>query len=134
MPPSWFANDSDPVNTHPLFLRYIPELRARATWDVPAINVRTDEELEPDRYRILVRDELAEDGSSDVAYVYAERDAVDLLGRAISSAAQPDDGTGLMRIPRQALAGSDGFAEIMTMSAEEVVVRHIGAIARDHAD
>ena len=134
MPPSWFANDSDPVNTHPLFLRYIPELRARATWDVPAINVRTDEELEPDRYRILVRDELAEDGSSDVGYVYAERDAVDLLGRAIGSAAQPDDGTGLMRIPRHSLAGSDGFAEIMTMSAEEVVVRHIGAIARDHAD
>ena len=47
LPPSWFAGMNDPLNEHPLFLRYLPELRLRSRTTIPPVQVSTDDGLEP---------------------------------------------------------------------------------------
>jgi hypothetical protein len=58
LPPSWFEGFSDPRADHPLYIRYLPEIRQRTEWQIPPINIEPDALLEPSSYRILVQDKL----------------------------------------------------------------------------
>ena len=128
LPSSWFAGHEDPLNDHALFLRYIPELRLRAGWDVPPINVRADDDLEPDRFQIFVGEELADEGVVPLEFVYTTSDALKFLGVDTAAAIQ-DDALELMRIPPDALP-SEPLAKLLTMPAFEVVARRIGDVAQ----
>jgi len=134
MPPSWFDGYLDPLNDHPLFLRYIPELRARADWEVPGINVRTDEALEPDGYRILALEDVVEEGRVSREYAYGTPEAIALLAPGLEETAEPDDSLGHTRVPVARVEAAGGLARLVTMVAEEVVVRQVGEVSRQHAE
>lgn len=132
MPPSWFAGYSDPLNEHPFFLRYLPELRANA--EIPGSNVRIDEDLEPDGYAIFIDGEKIDEGRISRDYFYAKPEALELLGGELSSVAENDEATGFMRIPRSAVSDSDRLVPLLSIVAEEYVARRIVELASEHAD
>jgi hypothetical protein len=47
LPASWFEAYSDPVRQHPVFTRYLPEVRARSPWEIPAVSVFPAEDANP---------------------------------------------------------------------------------------
>jgi tetratricopeptide (TPR) repeat protein len=132
LPSSWFAGYAEPLKDHPLFLRYIPETRALASWHVPGIDVRTDRKLEPDGFQILVLGDPVDEGRASPAYAYGTEQAVALLGTELEDAAEQDQEFDLMRIPADTVAASGMFANLLTMPAFEVVTRRIGKVADDH--
>ncbi|MBU2667811.1 hypothetical protein KOI35_30300 [Actinoplanes bogorensis] len=58
LPTSWFDGHDDPVSTHPLFRRALPEARAVADWALPSVAIRASDELEPDGYSLQVANEV----------------------------------------------------------------------------
>jgi hypothetical protein len=133
LPTSWFADHDDPLNDHPLFQRYIPEIRLRAAWEVPGINVRVDEELEPDGYRILVLDQVEEEGRVSREHRYGSAAALKLLGLP------PADGEaaevhGLVRVGRPAAGDARGLDALLTMPGLEVVAWRLSEIAGANAE
>ncbi len=132
MPPSWFEEYDDPLNEHPLFLHYLPELRTRAS--IPPVNVLTDVELEPDGYVIRVLDTIVEEGRVGRDSVYALPDALDLLGAELRASATLDENLGLMRIPRSAAADGDALVGLLSLEPEELVCRRLAELALTHAD
>jgi hypothetical protein len=131
MPPSWFDGYADPLNEHPLFLHYLPELRTRA--NIPAVNVRTDEELEPDGYRIVLRDQLVETGQVDRDFLYLTPAARDLLSAELAEMATDHAALELMRIPRSAVAEDERLPGLLSVGAEEYVCRRLAEVARAFA-
>jgi tetratricopeptide (TPR) repeat protein len=134
MPSSWFAGSDDPVNDHVLFLRYLPEMRLREGSELPPINVRAEDNLEPHQYRILLRGEVVEEGRVDPSHFYAQKDAPELLGQSIADAAEWDEELQLMRLPADEVASAGGLAQLLTMPAVEVVTRRIAAAVRARTD
>jgi tetratricopeptide (TPR) repeat protein len=134
LPTSWFDGYDNPLNDHPLFRHYIPELRARAWWEVPGIHVAVDDGLEPDGYRILRMGEVVDEGRASAAHRYASPETLALLPKEVSDDAELDDDLGLVRIPAAAIAGGEKLAELLTLHAAEVVVQRIGDIARRDAE
>jgi tetratricopeptide (TPR) repeat protein len=130
LPSSWFADHENPVEDHPLFLRYIPEMRMRASWSVPPIRVKAEDDLEPDRFRILVYGDAVDEGHVPAEYAYGSGDAFALLG---IGAAEAVAGLRLSRVPRPALEPAGALGELLTMPAVEVVARRIGEVADAHA-
>ena len=53
LPASWFKGYSDPGRQHPVFTRYLPEVRANTPWEIPAVSVFSGESLEPGGFVIL---------------------------------------------------------------------------------
>lgn len=130
LPTSWFDGHDDPLNDHPLFLRYIPEVRARAAWDVPAVRVQTDDALEPDGYRISQDGEVVEEGRVSPLYRYTVGGALDLLDPELAAAAEPAPAFELMRLPAAAATETGDLTDLLTMPAVEVVARRIGDVSR----
>jgi tetratricopeptide (TPR) repeat protein len=130
LPPSWFEGYDDPERNHVLFTRYLPELRLREiALDVPGVRVRTDEALEPDGYRIEIGDREILAGSADPAYRYGPRSAFELLGLGHS---RHDDELDLDYVDAVELAGQNALAEVLTMTALELVTRQVSAAIRLH--
>jgi hypothetical protein len=131
LPASWFANYADPVHEHPLFVRYLPELRMRLR-QVPPVRVAVGDDLEPDGYQILAGDRLLSSGHVDPRLRYCARDTRSLLPEGMrTSAVATDEGWG---IPPDVLDGDSGLAALLTMSAAEVVASRFGDAVRDHGD
>ena len=143
LPVSWFAGVPDPVNEHPLFLRYLPEVRLRADWEVPPVRVSTADDLEPGGYRILVGDEVVQAGQLDPALRYGSQDDLALLLGIVAGGAAPEP----TRLPEPTpppeptllskpaeygwtvpadLPGDPGLLELLTMPAVEVAARRYG--------
>jgi hypothetical protein len=125
LPRSWFTGSTDPVNEHPLFLRYLPELRSRADWPVPPVNVTADEDLEPGGFRILVDGELAAIGRLDPAARYCSAEAVSLLPGAASGVPAPAPTEYGWTVPA-ALPADPGLVDLLSMPAVEVATRVYG--------
>jgi hypothetical protein len=128
LPPSWFEGHENPLADHPLFRRYIPAIREEATWTVPPVRVRTDEELEPDGYRLMLKD-LTDEGRVSRGYRYATYEAFERLGLesvAEADVTMPD----LARVPESTLADVGSFGELLTMEALEVVARRMSELAQ----
>lgn len=126
LPPSWFTDYDDPEREHPLFLRYLPEARTRASF--PPVTVGLDDELEPDRYRISFSGEVLDEGAADPTRRYCRAESLELLPDRLSERAQAQPGdTGLVSLPQDALADLGGLAELTTMPAVEVVARAVTA-------
>ena len=126
LPESWFADHEDPGRSHPIFTRYLPLVRVTASHLVPPVKVRAEAELEPKGYRILVEGKTVEEGSSARQLRYVPSPAAELLG--VSAAA--GDGPGGMA----SIAGLEeepGLGLLLSITAEEAVVRRLIAISRD---
>jgi hypothetical protein len=130
LPPSWFDGHDDPLQDHALFLRHIPEVRARADWEVPRINVRTDSELEPDRYRI-VKGDATELGRAAPGHRYGTREAFALLGLEAELA---PEAWGLRRLPEGVVSAAGDLGGLVTMDELEVVASRMSNIARPGTD
>jgi tetratricopeptide (TPR) repeat protein len=134
LPSSWFQGHDDPVNDHPLFLRFIPELRMRAKGKVPGIQVYVDQALEPDGYRIYVNDTVVNKGRVRPEWYYCAAETVEFLPAELGSQAEPDSDTGLHRIPASAVTQEGGIGNLLTTPAVEVVVRRLGETVAAKAD
>lgn len=134
LPGSWFADYADPLHEHPLFLRYLPELRARADWEVPGVNVMVEDSLEPDGYRIWAHGELLDQGRVQPDARYCSEGALEFLPAELRSAAISDQDLALRRIPESAVKGQGGIADLLTMPPIEVVARSVGAASKDLAE
>jgi hypothetical protein len=134
LPPSWFAADENPVQTHPLFLRFLPEMRVRLKHHGPGVMVNTDSQLEPDGYRVLIGGETVRSGSVPQEWRYCRTDAAELLPSAVSESSELDPNLGLLRIPAELAQRADGAAQLLTMPAIEVVTRILGETAERHAE
>jgi tetratricopeptide (TPR) repeat protein len=134
LPSSWFQGHDDPVNDHPLFLRFIPELRMRAKGKVPGIRVYTDQALEPDGYQIYVNDAVVNQGRARPEWYYCTAATVEFLPAKLGSQAEPDSDTSLRRIPASAVTQVGGIGNLLTMPAIEVVVRRLGEEVAAKAD
>jgi Tfp pilus assembly protein PilF len=134
LPASWFANYACPVHEHPLFVRYLPELRMRLKWIVPPVQVAVSDDLEPDGYEILADDRFLSSGHVDPKLRYCAHDTLSLLperARTNPRTVATDKGWG---IPSDVLDGDRGLAALLTMSAAEVVASRYGDAVRDHGD
>jgi hypothetical protein len=145
LPLSWFDGMTDPLREHDLFVRYLPELRARVDWTVPSINVTDNADLEPGGFRVLSGDTVLAEGAVDPARRYCQEASLRLLPAAIAEhpgRALTDYG---WSIPAEAFHSTapdstalnspapdstGGLAELLTMSAVEVVARAVGEAAR----
>ena len=134
LPASWFDEFDDPVSTHSLFLRYIPEMRLRAGWSVPAIHVEADETLEPDRYQLYVLGELAEEGEIDPFGRYVHYDSLPLLEEGLRRQAKSSSIAGLARLPAEEVEGAGAWADLLTIPPTELVARRIGDLVQAHMD
>jgi tetratricopeptide (TPR) repeat protein len=134
VPPSWFAMHDDPLTHHPLFLRYIPEMRVRAGWMVPGVNVSTLDSLEPDGYQIMVFDEVVESGHLDQGAAYAQPATLELLDPELRQLADQDAELGLLRLPATTVTETGGLSQLLTMDPLDVLARRIGACVEEHAE
>lgn len=137
LPPSWFADSSDQGADHPLLVRYIPEMRIRAGWEVPGIQVGVDEALEPDRYLIKVGGVTAAEGRADPGRAYLPAEAGEALGPPAEDGEAPLALPGLPPLRPVAAeplseAGSD-LRRLLAIPASEVVARHLGVVVEEHA-
>ena len=129
LPGSWFRGHPDPVRDHPLFVRYLPELRQRLSWELPPVRVSVDAALEPDGYRILADGQLLDEGHVDPTARYCREGATALLPSDLRSRAERDPELGYQRIPGGVNMKIDVLAELLTMTPPEVVTRLIGDAA-----
>jgi hypothetical protein len=132
LPRSWFEEHPDPVHDHALFLRYLPELRLRLTWELPPVRVSVDDALEPDGYRIMAG-ELLREGRVDPSYRYCRDGTVAFLPDKIRPLVENDTDLGLRRIPAQPVL-DDALAEQLTMPAIEVVTQLVGEVSKQLVD
>jgi hypothetical protein len=133
LPPSWFAQTSDVVNEHPLFQRYLPELRLRSTATIPPVKISTDEDLEPDGYRVIVLEELVEEETVPFRWRLLSIDALDLLPDQIREFATPVDEPSLrpfggVKVPEARFEEGD-LGSMLSVSALEAVTRRLGIAA-----
>lgn len=131
LPASWFEDHSDPQSTHALFIRYLPEMRVRSEVDVPAVAVRADVNLDPDGFRLVVGENVRDEGHLDSAYGYVFEGMLDILPDALRSLAETDPGLGMMRIPISAIESAGAVGALLTMPVSEVIARKIGEVARE---
>lgn len=129
LPPSWFEGHADPVNDHPLFLRYLPELRLQTGGQVPGVQVYAAEALEPDGYRMHVSGTVVDEGRVHPGWRYCPAETVEFLPAALGAVAEEDPDTGLHRIPTSVVPDPSGVTDFMTMSPVEVVIRRLGSVA-----
>jgi hypothetical protein len=134
LPSSWFADYADPLREHSLFLRYLPELRARVDWHVPKVQVRAEEDLEPDGYRIWTDRELLDEGRVSPEARFGSDAALELLPDDLRSAATSDPDLALCSFPAVAVQERDTVADLITMPTEEVVARLVGDAAKRLAE
>ena len=132
LPPSWFAGVEDPVREHPLFLRYLPEARTRASF--PSVRVEVATDLEPGDYRLTFADEVISHGTVEPTRRYCRSASLALLPDDISAqVSTAPDSSQLVSMPEGALARAKGLAELLTMPAVEVVIRAVADAGQDIA-
>jgi hypothetical protein len=134
LPPSWFEGHENPLDTHPIFLRYIPEVRLRAGWEVPGIQITIDDAMEPDKYALEIQGSIVGEGRVKLDSLYLPVAAIHDLG--LPGGAPPGEEIeallpGLEAVLRGAVSG---LGELLAIPAEELVVRLIGALAEEHAE
>lgn len=132
LPTSWFASTTDPVRDHPLFRQAIPELRLTAMVDIPAIRVRAEDWLEPDRFRVLVHDDVAVEGGVELGRRRLTEAARSLVAPAVAALAEPvadPPASGDVSVPDEP-APRARLVELLSLSPEEQVLRRVeGAMA-----
>ena len=126
LPRSWFGQA--PVSAHPLGAAFIPGAAAVAGVEAESIRIDARRKLEPDRFRILVGGEVADEGALDPASRYARADALALLDADLQSAAVHVPELGLWRLPPERGEAS-GLAGLLIMTAAEAVAWRIVAVA-----
>ena len=126
LPASWFRDYEDPVGMHPLFRRSLPRQRLRPGPALPGVMVRTDEELEPDRYRILVLDDVVEEASSPTALLYGSGEAMRLAGAAAQ--ARPHEPLGDAVEPAAA-QDSGALGQLALLPALDAIAERVAAHA-----
>jgi hypothetical protein len=131
LPSSWFDEQQypNPLTDHPLFTRYIPEVRERTQWPVPAINVRAEKELEPDGYSIRESGRVLEEGYVLPDHRYCARETIELLPPPLAKLAEDAPGLDLVRLPAGAVL-EDELASALTMDAAEVVAHRVAEVVR----
>lgn len=134
LPSSWFADYADPVQEHPLFIRYLPELRAKVDWEIPAVRVAAENDLEPDRYQILTDQELLDEGRVQPGARYCSAATLAFLPTDIRSAATSDPDLALYRFPTAAVQELGYVVDLLTLPAIEVVARLVGDVAKHLAE
>lgn len=122
LPASWFAGHDDPVATHPIFVRYIPEARLRDP-AMPPVRVGAEEALEPGGYLVMRGTRLVEQGVVDPLVHYADPAAAPVLPLDPEAVVGP---TGVVPLAVEATDG--GLGGLLAMSAFEVVVRRVQAL------
>lgn len=132
LPQSWFEDVEDPVNEHPLFVRYLPEARIRTP--LPGVNVSVDEALEPGGYRLIADGAPVESGSVDPRFRYCDAGALTLLPELQAARASEAASTipGLVPVYIKDAGEGNGaspLAMLLTMDAVEAVVRQLAAQA-----
>jgi hypothetical protein len=133
LPSSWFADYDDPVHQHLLFLRYLPELRARVDWQIPAVHVLVEDVLEPDRYRIWTGEELLDEGRVQPEARYCSDATLEFLSDGLRAVATSDPHLALSWFPAAAVE-QGSVADLVTMPSIEVVARLVGDAAKRLAE
>ena len=134
LPESWFAGAEDPVVEHPLFVRFLPELRRRVEWPVPPVKVAVRSELEPADYRVVADDDVLASGSVDPGLRYCADDALDLLAPGVRLDPRTHRTPHGWGIPADLFDGDpEASGELFTMPAAEVIARVFGDVVRTSA-
>ncbi len=133
LPASWFDGYEDPVNDHPLFLRFLPSMRLRAGDEVPPIIVGVDGELEPDGYRILVLGNVCEEGRVPPQLIYTTTAALALFGDRVRKRHELPQ-AGLVGIVLEPPLRGEELAQQLVISALEVVIRRTVATVGANLD
>jgi hypothetical protein len=133
LPVSWFAGLTDPLNEHPLFLRYFREARLRNP-ELPGVRVSSEEDLEPDGYRVFIAGSVVEEGEVSRADRYLSPASLSLLPMSVRTAATEAKGFSYVRVLAPQLAEAGTLAELLSMDADEVVVRRVADLAEAHKE
>jgi hypothetical protein len=123
LPDCWFEGHDDPPRTHDLFTRYLPEARLRQP-GLPPVQVVPVLEFNPDRYAMMLHGSEIGNGRIDPSYLYVLPEVVDLIDEPRGELTRFD--ADLVRIGRQ--EGRAGLGKLLTMPAEEVVVRRLATV------
>ncbi|WP_157498221.1 hypothetical protein [Leifsonia sp. Leaf336] len=129
LPPSWFADDDDPVATNALFTRYLPEARARMT-SLPPVKVTVHEDLEPSGYAVVMGTELLEHQNLPLGRRFAPEGSQPLF-EAGDEAPWTEVLPSIVAVPDIPL---NGLGELASSSAEEVILRRAEEMYRRWSD
>jgi tetratricopeptide (TPR) repeat protein len=135
LPPSWFEGVDDPVREHPFFLRHLPEQRLVSTFDIPAVHVTTDWDLESDRYRIKVDDTTVEEGRVPLGQRVVRSETLALLAPERGADAVPITVPALLEFGDVSIpdvAGDLSIAALISLSPWEIVCRRLAAVVGSH--
>lgn len=129
LPASWFEDYDDPVRQHPIFLRCLPELRARATAEIPPVKVAAVVELEPDRYQVLAGDggAVLASGRLPAGSRFCAVETLAALPERLRAAAEIQPG-GLAAVPEQQFGSQDHLARLVTLDRNEAAVAEVGRV------
>jgi len=124
VPASWFEGYDDVVATHPIFERYLPDLRERHP-DLPSVQVIADDELEPGGFRVVDRSGTPLTAGSVVPGARTcDPAVVDLLPAHLTDG-RVVDSEGRAWFPAEMFAPADRVARLLTMDAQEYAVRRL---------
>jgi len=124
LPASWFEGYTDPVATHPIFERYLPELRELHP-ELPSVQVLADEDLEPGYFQITDRDgTLLTAGAVVAGARTCDPATIDLLPTHLVERRIVDD-EGRAWFPAAAFSPADRVARMLTMGDQEYAVHRL---------
>jgi hypothetical protein len=133
LPPSWFATVTNPTEQHELFLRHLPAMRLTSAAVVPAVSVSTDAALEPGGYRVLVHDDVVEEGILTVGRRLLPESALALLSKEHIQGVAREEQPALREIGEVSIPAPEGgeqtLAALLSVSPVEAVVRRLEAAA-----
>jgi tetratricopeptide (TPR) repeat protein len=133
LPPSWLDDYKGRELLHPIFLEYLPRVRANSGGsELPSVRVVTDLSLEPASYRIEVNGAIAESGTIDVHALFCLSPALHLLERAgVHVRAEPSPLLPeLVTLSTHPSILRRSMFALLLMTPEEVIVRRIPLVLR----
>ena len=123
LPASWFRDHPEPVYSHPIFLRCLPEARVRND-SIPSVRVTADDFLEPSSYEILIEGECVEAGEVDETQAYFDSESLELLDLDAKNATAVDTET----VAFSGVKQLSPLANLLERPAVEVIVRRLEKI------
>jgi hypothetical protein len=129
LPAGWFEGYDDPVESHPVFTRYLPALRSATAGEVPPVRVVADQGLRDEFVLADQADHVLAHGAAPREARLCDPAAFGVLPEHLRVAATSDDAG--YWIPVERFGSHDHVARLLTLGAEEVAVRAVGSAGRE---
>ena len=121
----WFEDHIDPLKTHPMFLRWLPEARVW-TPELPAVQVKVNDMFDAGDYEIEIDGVVAESGHIPDDQALYREGSERLFGLPEQAAFAVEDGiVAFSSRPR-----NGALPELLKLSTQEILIRRLSQCVR----